>query len=129
MPHPRMYDDDDPVLARLRALCAGLPGSVEKESWGRPTFRAGRIYATYGSRDRPTALLFRPEDDERPALLEDPRFWVPPYYGPSGWLALDLDEGSDWAEVAELVASSFRQLAPPAQVAELDRRGLPRTST
>lgn len=128
MAHPRMYDDDDPVLARLRALCASLPGSTEKESWGRPTFRAGRIYAIYGTQDHPAALCFKPEDDERPALLEDARFWPPPYHGPYGWLAVDLDDDDlDWAEVAELVASSYRLVAPPALVAELDARGRPGT--
>lgn len=121
MAHPRMYDDDDPVLARVRELCAALPGSLEKEAWGRPTFRAGKVYAVYGSRDRPTALCFRPDPDEDPALRADPRFWVPPYHGPYGWLALDLVPDGDWAEVGELLASSYRQVAPARLVTELDR--------
>jgi predicted DNA-binding protein (MmcQ/YjbR family) len=123
--HPRMYDDGDPLLARLRALCAALPGSVEKEAWGRPTFRAPKIFALYGaSPEHPSALVFRPEDDERPALLADPRFHVPPYFGPHGWLALDLPAEPDWSEVAELVASSFRQLANRTLVREFDDDGL-----
>lgn len=125
MAHPRMYDDDDPTLLRLRALCAALPGTTEKESWGRPTFRAGRIFAIYGTQDHPAALCFKPEEDERPALLADARFWAPPYHGPYGWLALDLDGDVDWAEVAELVASSFRLIAAPALVAQLDAAGRP----
>lgn len=130
MSHPRMFDEVDPVLARLRTLCAALPGSQEKEAWGRPTFRAPKIYAVYGAHhDHPTALIFKPDDDERPALLDDDRFFVPAYYGPSGWLALDLAPDADWDEVAELLASSYRQVAPARLVAELDAvGGLPRTS-
>jgi hypothetical protein len=124
--HPRRYDDADPLLARVRSLCAGLPESVEKEAWGRPTFRAPRIYAVYGSgaaaghEEHPHALIVRPDDDERPALLDDARFWAPPYYGPSGWLALDVHDDVDWDEVGELLASSYRQLAPKRLVALLD---------
>ncbi|WP_199422827.1 MmcQ/YjbR family DNA-binding protein [Actinotalea solisilvae] len=126
MAHPRRYDEADPLLDRVRALCAALPESTEKEAWGRPTFRAPKIYAVYGSgaaaghAEHPTALIFTPDDDERPALVEDDRFWSPPYYGPSGWLALDLGEDTDWDEVGELLASSYRQHAPRRLVARLD---------
>lgn len=132
MAHPRMYDDADPLLDRVRRLCAALPESVEKESWGRPTFRAPKIYAVYGSGSaagqeaHPHAVIFKPDDDERPALLDDERFWAPPYYGPSGWLALDLDEGTDWDEVGELLASSYRQVAPRRLVSVLDAERTPR---
>lgn len=122
MAHPRVYDDDDPLLAHLRDLCAALPGSIEKEAWGRPTFRGPKkIFAVYGaSPDRPTALVFKPDQDERPALLGDPRFFKPPYFGPSGWLALDLAPDVDWDEVAELLMSSYRQMTTVALLRELD---------
>ena len=127
MAHPRMYDDADPLLVRLRGLCQVLPGTVEKESWGRPTFRAPtKIYAVYGSGlDHPTALLLKPDADERPALLEDGRFFPPPYFGPAGWLALDLDHDVDWVEISELLTSSYLQVAPPKLVRELDPARLP----
>jgi predicted DNA-binding protein (MmcQ/YjbR family) len=114
MAHPRMYDDADPLLARLREIAARFPESVEVESWGRPTFRAGaKIFAVYGvTDDHPTAVIFKPDPDERPALLDDDRFLVPPYFGPGGWLALDLAAPDvDWAEVDELLDSSYRQVA------------------
>lgn len=126
MAHPRMYDDADPLLVRLRALCAALPESTEKESWGRPTFRVGKVYGQYGIGGaagippHPHALIVKPDDDERPALLEDPRFFAPPYYGPSGWLALDLADDVDWDEISELLASSYCQVAPKRLVALLD---------
>ena len=122
-----MYDPADPALASLRALTSTLPGTTEKESWGRPTFRAPtKIYAVYGAgQERPHGLIIKPEPDERPALLADARFFSPPYFGPSGWLALDLDldAGIDWLEIVELLASSYRQVASATLVSTLDAAG------
>jgi len=42
MAYPRMYDDDDPALRELRALCLAFPGASEVESHGHPTFRMHR---------------------------------------------------------------------------------------
>jgi predicted DNA-binding protein (MmcQ/YjbR family) len=113
-----MYDDADPLLADVRRVCLALPEAVEVESWGRPTFRAGpkgKMFAVYGGE----GLLFKPEPAERDALINDQRFTVPPYYGPGGWLALDLAADNDWTEVAELVETSYRQVALQRQLKEL----------
>lgn len=132
MAHPQMFDEDDPVLARLRGVCLAMPGAEEKVSHGRPTFRCGRIFAVYGGgvkrapgdhepHDR--ALLFKADPGEVAALDEDDRFFQPAYYGPFGWRGLDLDPpDTDWSEVAELVDASFRLIAPRRRVAELDER-------
>ena len=130
MAHPVMFDDDDPHLARLRTLCHGCPGVEEQVSHGRPVFRAKRIFATFGGSEKlapgdhrqvPAALIFKPDDDEAVALADDPRFFVPAYYGPHGWLALDLaDPDTDWEEVAELVDASYRNIAPAKLIAQLD---------
>ena len=91
MAHPRMYSDDDPYLTELRAVCLALPEATEVEAWGRPTFRAGKIFATCsGTEERPHGLIFKPETSDRRALLAESRFYSPPYYGPGGGLALDL---------------------------------------
>jgi hypothetical protein len=50
--------------------------------------------------------------EERPALLGDSRFYVPAYFGPSGWVALDFTAAPvDWGEVAELMEASYCQVA------------------
>jgi hypothetical protein len=124
--HPRMYRDDDPYLAELRAICLDLPESAEVEAWGRPTFRAGKkMFAVFaGDDEHAYAVTFKPEADERLALLEDPRFYVPPYFGPGGWLALDFTAAPvDWTEAAELMESSYRQVALKRMLEALDERG------
>ena len=120
-----MYRDDDVGLAELREVCLALPEAAEIEAHGRPTFRAGvkgKIFATYGAaNDRPHSVIFKPDSDERPALVQDPRIFIPPYYGPSGWLALDFETAPpDWEEIAELVETSYRQVALKRQLKALD---------
>ncbi|HEV7622498.1 MAG TPA: MmcQ/YjbR family DNA-binding protein [Amnibacterium sp.] len=93
-----------------------------------PGFFAGQAFAVFGGgtkgpdhvrHDR--ALLVHVDDDERPARLPDPRFFVPAYVGPKGWLGIDVDSpDTDWTEVAELLDASFRWVAPAHLVRELD---------
>lgn len=132
MTHPIMFSDDDPGLARLRELCLGYPGAEERVSHGRPTFRAGKIFVAFGGSEKlrpgehrrvPSACIFKADEAELPALDEDDRFFVPAYYGPSGFRAVDLAAPDvDWQEVAELVDTSYRLVAPRRLVAELDAR-------
>jgi hypothetical protein len=125
MAHPRVYRDDDPFLGDLRSICLALPETAEVEAWGRPTFRAGKkIFAVFsGSSEDGYSVIFKPDSDERPALVGDARFYVPPYFGPGGWLALDFSAAPvDWSEVAELVETSYRQVALKRMVKALDER-------
>lgn len=49
------------------------------------------------------------------------RFYVPPYLGTSGWVALRLDGPRvDWSEVYELVVEAYRLQAPRKLAAELE---------
>jgi hypothetical protein len=118
-----MYEDDDPYLADLRKVFLAFPEAVEVEAWGRPTFRAGKkIFGVFsGTDERPWGLIFKPESDERAPLLQDARFYSPPYFGPGGWLALDLEAAPiDWEEVRELADASYRQVALKRMLKALD---------
>jgi hypothetical protein len=48
------------------------------------------------------------------------RFFVPPYVGPSGWIGVYLDAGTDWQELEELLRDAFRMTAPRRTLALLD---------
>lgn len=117
-----MYRDDDPYLADVRRLCLTLPEATEVEAWGRPTFRAGKIFCIFsGTDDHPFGLILQADDDERPALLEDPRFYLAPYYRNAPWIALDLEAARpDWDEIGELIETSYRRVALKRMIAELD---------
>jgi hypothetical protein len=128
--HPIMFDDADPYLAQLRRICLAMPGAAEKVSHGRPCFHTKKIFAIYGAVAKGDdvsgrydhSVLVLPEADETPALLADPRFFVPAYWGPWGWIGLDFTAATiDWAEVAELVTDSFMTTAPTRLVAQLEQ--------
>jgi len=125
MAHPRMYREDDPHLAHVRELCLSFPEATEVEAWGRPTFRAGKIFCIFsGADDHPFSLLFQADDDERPALLEDERFYLAPYYRGAPWVAFDLDAAPvDWVELSELIDTSYRRVAHKRMIKALDGRG------
>ena len=130
MAHPQMFDDDDPVLAQVRRLVAAFPGADEKVSHGRPAFFTTKAFAYYGGSRKadgewvqhPQSIVVQPDPDDRRALLEDPRVFVPAYLGPSGWIGVDLDEDGDWEEAAELLDASFRLTAPARLVRQLEER-------
>ncbi|MEM9745632.1 MAG: MmcQ/YjbR family DNA-binding protein [Actinomycetota bacterium] len=131
MAHPVMFDEDDPFLGRVREIVAELPGTDEKVSHGRPAFFTKKVLAIYGGSlkvdgewvQHPQSILVLPDPDERQALLDDDRVYLPAYWSPSGWIGVDLDDSTEWAEIAELLDASFRLTASPKLVAELDAAG------
>ncbi|MFJ6654453.1 MmcQ/YjbR family DNA-binding protein [Microbacterium sp. NPDC091313] len=128
MTHPVMFDDRDPLLARVRAIALRFPGAAERVSHGRPNFHTDRTFCYFGGSERidgawvahDRALLVRPDPGDAPALAQDPRFFRPAYLGPSGWLGVDLDDRLAWDEAAELIDASYRVTAPARLVRELD---------
>lgn len=128
MAHPVMYDEDDPVLARVRQLALALPGAAEKVTHGWPAFYTVKVFAYYGGSIKvdgryvrhDSSLLVLPDPGEYEALAQDERVYRPAYLGPYGWLGLDLGADTDWTEVAELLDASYRITAPRRLVSQLD---------
>lgn len=128
MEHPLMFDDDDPMLQRVRHIALALPGAAEKASHGRPAFFTTKVFAYYGGSVKidgiyerhSQSLVVHPDEDEVRALAQDGRCYPPAYLAPSGWVGIDLDDATDWTEIGELVEASFRMTARPSLVAELD---------
>jgi predicted DNA-binding protein (MmcQ/YjbR family) len=128
MAHPQMFDDADPELARVRELAFALPNVAEKVSHGRPAFHTKKVFAYYGGsrklenrwEQHPNSVVVLCDPGEHLALLDHPRAYVPAYLGPSGWIGIDLGQGTDWTEVAELIDASYRLTAPKRHVEQLD---------
>lgn len=127
--------DAGACLARVRAIALSFPQAAEKLSHGAPTFYTRKVFAVFGGSLKGdhyapvarNALLFLPDESEREAVVQDERFFVPAYYGPTGWLGLSFHrvgglDRVDWGEVAELVEMSYRLTAPATLVRELDGR-------
>lgn len=131
MGHPIMFTADDPVYAKVRAICLEFPGAAEKLSHGRPFFYTRKAFAVYGGSIKispgvherhDSALLFLPDPGDILALDDDERIFVPAYYGPYGWRGMDLTADCDWGEIGELIDASFRLTAGKRVIAELDSR-------
>lgn len=124
-----MFCNDDSILARIRQVALGFPGSAEKISHGRPAFYTKKIFAYYGGSvkiagawtEHAQSLLVLVDPSERAALLVDSRTYLPGYLGSYGWLGFDLHAArADWRQVHELIDSSYRNTATRRLVAELD---------
>jgi predicted DNA-binding protein (MmcQ/YjbR family) len=130
MAHPMMFDEADPLLSRLRALALAFPDAGEKISHGHPAFFTTKVFAYYGGsvkvdgiyQQHERSVLVLVDPDERAALLDEHRCYLPAYLGPSGWIGVDLTGDTDWDEVGELVDASYRVTAGPRRVAVLNSR-------
>ncbi|RBP62521.1 putative DNA-binding protein (MmcQ/YjbR family) [Brevibacterium sanguinis] len=120
MAHERMFDPDDPLLHWFRSLALALPGAQEKISHGRPAFYTVKIFAVFGAAEKlrpagmeqhPHAMIIKPDPIDVDVLLEREEAFRPAYFGPSGWVGLELEALTE-AEVRELLVDSHRQTAP-----------------
>jgi predicted DNA-binding protein (MmcQ/YjbR family) len=119
MAHPRMYDDSNPALNRLRELCLALPGTIEKEAWGECTFRVsgGSMFAMTDNNHHRSGHLAvwvkaPPAIKEVLVRSDGQRFFVPPYMGPKGWVGVRLDYKVNWNELAGIIKDGYLMSAP-----------------
>jgi predicted DNA-binding protein (MmcQ/YjbR family) len=129
MAHPIMFDDDDPLLGRVREIALAFPDAAEKISHGHPAFYTTKVFAYYGGSVKvggewvrhDQSLLVLTDEAERSALLEEERCYLPAYLGPAGWIGVHLDDDTDWDEITELIDASYRRTAGKRRVARLDQ--------
>lgn len=119
MAHPRMYDDSNPLLKRLREVCLALPEAFEKEAWGECTFRVtgGSMFAMtdnnhHGSGHLAVWVKAPPMVQEILVNSDAKRFFVPPYMGPKGWVGVRLEDKVNWDEVAGILKDGYQLSGP-----------------
>jgi len=118
------------VIERLRKICLAIPGAVEKLSHGEPTWFTGpkgKVFAMFDNRHHGAAhisVYFATTVDVQELLVaEDPdRYWVPPYVGHKGWIAVILDTRPDWKAVARLAQEAYAFIAAPKPASARSRR-------
>jgi hypothetical protein len=121
---------EEPRLVRLTAICLALPEATRECSGSHAGFHIRKKTFAYFLNDHhgdgivSVACKALPGENTALAAAQPDRFYLPAYIGPKGWVALRLDIGKvDWEEVTELVAASYRQIAPKRLVALLPARG------
>jgi hypothetical protein len=103
------------TLRALRKLVLTWPATVERETWGHPTFRVkDKIFTTYGD-----GIVTFKADKTAAAAGDDPRFFTAAYVGRYGWLSVKVkDITTD--ELIALVRQSWLRVAPKKLAASLD---------
>ena len=112
-------DDLQARRDRLVRLCRTLPEATVTPHDQHLGFQVrGRTFAWYvddeGGDGKVGVLCKTPPGQNQGLVASDPhRFYLPRYVGTRGWVGLRLDRTDvDWGEVAELVADSYRLVAP-----------------
>ncbi len=114
----------EPLVDRVRELCAGLPDAREHEAWTGTSWRIGSTtfahvvqitggrppaYAKAFATDGPaTVLTFQAPPEDLDAL----RATGHPYHRPPwrpGIVGVVLDDATDWSDLAARVEDSFRE--------------------
>jgi hypothetical protein len=106
-------------LARLRKIIGEIDGVMEKLSHGEPTWftgEKGRVFAMFDNHhhgaEHVSVYFATPHEVQEALVAEEPeRYWVPPYVGHSGWVAVILSRSPDWPAVKRLAKLAHTQIA------------------
>ncbi|MFD9698552.1 MmcQ/YjbR family DNA-binding protein [Lentzea sp. NPDC059081] len=115
------------VLAELRGICARLPESREEAAWVGTRWRVRartfvHVFTAHPGQDgaysraseltEPTVVMtFRAQPEELAALVEGGEPFFRAAWG-HDVVGMTVGPDVDWAEVGELLAESYRKLAP-----------------
>jgi predicted DNA-binding protein (MmcQ/YjbR family) len=119
MAHPRMYEDSNPAINKLRAVCLALGDVVEKEAWGECTFRVvnGPMFAMTDNNHHQSGHVA--VWVKAPAMVQEilissdsKRFFRPPYMGHKGWVGVRLDSKPDWEQLTVILKDGYEMSLP-----------------
>ena len=109
----------DARLARLSRICLAHTGAVREDCGRHAWFHVRkRTFAWFlddhhGDGIVGVAAKVLPGDNQALVKAHPKRFYLPAYVHSRGWVGLRLDTPKvDWAEVAEIVATSYALIAP-----------------
>ncbi|MBK8259243.1 MAG: MmcQ/YjbR family DNA-binding protein [Polyangiaceae bacterium] len=120
MSHPvkPILPGDAANIHQIRAICMALPEANERLSHGEPTWFAGKgkVFAMldnhhHGANHLAVCLPQPMGAQEALIEMDSKRFFRPPYVGPSGWVGVVLDSGTNWKEVEALVRDAYLHVA------------------
>ena len=112
----------DEWVARINDILSRFPRVVQEDAWVGVHWRVGKatVAHVFGGEDQLFRISFRAEPDE---VLAFERLGRP--YFRAGWggnvVGLELDDRTDWTELAELLTDSYCVQAPAHLAALVDR--------
>ena len=103
-----------------RGLALAFPETVEKETWGHPTFRVRDKMFMAMAADGTSASVKATREAQAALVGSEPStFSIPAYVGVHGWVGIDIARVND-DEMAELVEEAWRMTAPKRVVKAYD---------
>ncbi|MEK6636808.1 MAG: phosphoribosylglycinamide formyltransferase [Pseudomonadota bacterium] len=114
----------DWILAKLDTLARALPETEQRPSHGSPGWRVGgeksgkyfAYFAQHHHGEASMALLVKTSGTEEQTMLieqDEALYYLPQYYGASGWIGIRLDLGrNDWDHLADWLRKSWMAVAP-----------------
>lgn len=114
------------MLTAIAELCEALPEVESASSRGAPIWKCrSKHFATFSLNHHGcghVALLLKLPEGEQQRLVEmDPEvYYVPAYYGPSGWVGVELNGGAEWGRVCSLTLAAWQSAVPKALAATVD---------
>jgi hypothetical protein len=125
---PWNRSDVSEATARLATVVTELPGVVVEEAHGHVGYLlAGKkvawLLVDHHGDGRLALWVKAPRGEQEALVAADPgRYFAPPYLGPSGWVAVNVDGAShpDWDEVSALVVQAWRMSVGKRAVAAYD---------
>jgi predicted DNA-binding protein (MmcQ/YjbR family) len=104
----------------MQKICAPLPETDEATQFGAPVWRVGkRGFALLYDYGKGLTVSFWVGIERQGPLVMDPRFFIPPYLGHHGWIALDVSKGVNERELKEFLIDSYRHFATRRALAKL----------
>ena len=110
---PALKRVQEKQLARVRRICASIPGTIEKLSRGEPTFftpkRVFVMFANNHHGDGQIAVWLPVAPGVQTDLIEESpeTYFRPPYVGASGWVGVELSKVDD-QQLSALIREAFR---------------------
>ena len=122
----RVSGKEDARLARLTKICLALPEAT-REIMGRHAgfYVRKKTFAYFLDDHHGDGIVginckVLPGDNAALIAADPARFYMPAYIGSKGWVGLRLDTGKiDWEDVEELVAHSYKLVAPKGLAASV----------
>jgi predicted DNA-binding protein (MmcQ/YjbR family) len=119
-----MYEDSNPAIKKLRAVCLALGEVVEKEAWGECTFRVvnGPMFAMTDNNHHQSghvAVWVKAPAMAQEILIssDSKRFFKPPYMGHKGWVGVRLDSKPDWEQLTAILKDGYEMSLPVKKAA------------
>ncbi|WP_240644177.1 MmcQ/YjbR family DNA-binding protein [Antribacter gilvus] len=110
------------VVSRLGAIFERLPECAERDAWTGVAWkvRDATVAHVFGGEDGLVRVTFRAEPDELAAFAHLGSPYFKTEWG-SNVAGLELNDGTDWDELTELLTDSYCIQAPESLAAQVSR--------